>query len=110
MSPKVEKIKVKVAGMTVVLPVHEDMDTTAKIVAEVEKRLARIEDESDVVNTQQFAIQAAYEFAAKLHEEECRHREDERDMIKALEQLSSQLKQLVKRFHITMPPSADEEE
>jgi hypothetical protein len=100
-----EQVRVKIGAMSLVLPVHIDINTTNKIVQEVEDRLKRIEEESETVDTQRFAVQAAYEFAGMLHDLQNEHREDTRELIKALEQLVTQLKELSRRFHLDISPS-----
>lgn len=89
---------VRVGRNTLSVPLHRDVETTEQIAAEVTERLERIEAASPIVDTQKFAVRAAYELAAELRAQEEQHQEDTQDLIKALERLVQELKRLVERF------------
>lgn len=110
MSPEPGKAKVRIRSIPVTLPIHIDMETTGILAREVEERLKRIEDDSDIIDTQRFAIQAAYEFAGELHDLEARQEQDTRDLVKALERIATQLRELEKRFRLGTRARDDEEE
>lgn len=109
MSPEPGKAKVRIGSIPVTLPIHIDMETTGILARQVEERLKRIEDESDIIDTQRFAVQAAYEFAAELYDLEEMQEQDTRDLVKALERIATQLRELEKRFHLG-PRARDEQE
>jgi hypothetical protein len=110
MKPGPEKVKLKIGALPVVLPIHVDMDTTLEIAGEVEERLKRIEDESDTVDTQRFAVQAAYEYAAELRDLKIEHKEDTDELTKTLDKIVTLLKQLTKRFHLAALPEEKDNE
>ncbi|MCC6487668.1 MAG: cell division protein ZapA [Candidatus Hydrogenedentes bacterium] len=60
---KEQLIQVKLGGKTVQVPVFQDEKTTLQIVASVNARLRDIEESSTRVDTQAYALQAAYLFA-----------------------------------------------
>ena len=109
MTVEPDKLRVRIGTLPVVLPVHIDRETTGKIAQQVEDRILRIEEESDTVDTQRFAVQAAYEFAAELHDLEQETRADTNALIKALESVAAQLKQLAERYRLK-PMAPDKEE
>ena len=109
MSPAPKRVKVRIRGIPVLLPVHIDEETTAALVQEVEDRFKRIEDESDTVDTQRFALQTAYEYAIELYEMEARQKQDTNDLVKVLERIVQELKDLTKRFHLPPPEPPLEE-
>lgn len=109
MNAEPEQVKVKIRTIPLVLPVHIDMDTTVLLAQQVEDRLKRIEKDSGTVDTQRFAIQAAYEFAAEIYDLKARNEKDERDLVKALEQIATHLKKMEERFQLDMLPEGEEE-
>ena len=82
------------------VPLYRDLETTETIAGEVAERLEQIETKSPVVDTQKFAVQAAYEFAMERRALEDEQREDTQDLVKALERLAKELRQLVERFRM----------
>lgn len=109
MSPEPGKAKVRIGSIPLVLPIHIDLETTGILAQQVEDRLKRIEAESGTVDTQRFAVQAAYELAAELHDLEKRQEQDTRDLVKSLERIATQLRELEKRFHLGPLPREEEE-
>ncbi len=102
-----EMVRLKIGSISVVLPVHENEEETLKIARRVEARLKKIEEESSTVDTMRFVLQAAYEFAAELHDLEKQYCDDEREFGKALEYIASELDEMEERFHLDEQP--DEE-
>lgn len=107
MTSKPDYIKVKVGMVPVLLPVHINREITEKIVQQVEERLERIEKESDTIDTQRFAIQAAYEFAVDLFDLEEQYKADEVDLIKVLQHMSEELRQLIKHYGLAPLPKEE---
>ncbi len=93
-----QRCTVMIGRNKVSVPLYRDIETTENIAREVAERLEKIEAESPVVDTQKFAVVAAYEFAMEGRALEDEHREDTQDLVKALERLAKELRQLVERF------------
>ena len=77
-------LQVKLGGKTVQVPVYRDEKTTLLLVNDVNERLREIEEGSARVDTQAFALQAAYLFAADLARERAAFSEDDEEVIKSL--------------------------
>ena len=77
MSPK--NMEVRIAGMAVRVPVYKSEPETLALVERVNAKIREFEEASARVNTQMFALQAAYAFAleAAATEDEVVQREDE---------------------------------
>ena len=56
-------VDVQIGGLTVRVPMYASIEDTRAIVEAVNSRLGQLEAKSGKVNTQAFALQAAYEFA-----------------------------------------------
>ena len=70
---KAPLLDVRIGGKTVAVPIYKDEVTTLQLVESVNARLRDIEESSRKIDTQAFALQAAFTFAADLaraHEEE----------------------------------------
>ncbi len=105
MNESPERCKLKIGAMTLVVPVHRNLEETRAVAREVEERLAAIEASSSYVDTQRYAVQAAFEFAVEKRLLEERQREEVQDLAKALERLTSRLKSLAANFALDDPPS-----
>jgi len=82
---------------------YKDEETTREIAREIEERIARIEKDTDIIDTQKNAVIAAFEYATAMRVLDEEHEQDIRELAKALERLTSQLKALTKRFHLETP-------
>lgn len=91
------RIKAKVGGITLTVPIVRDEKTTRLFIQQVNDRLAQIEVESQRVDTQAFALQAAVALAAELQAERDDRAADAREFVKALAQLQSSLKTLTEQ-------------
>ncbi len=60
--------EVSLGGLTVRVPTFKSVEDTRQIVESINARLKDLESTSTRVNTQAFALMAAYEFAKALHE------------------------------------------
>ena len=72
-------VDVQIGGITVRVPMYGSMEDTRAIVEAVNSRLGELEAKSGKVNTQAFALQAAYEFAiesVQLREEVAKAEDD----------------------------------
>lgn len=95
---------IRIANVNLRVPVVVNEETTQDIAKEVEECIARIESESSVIDTQKFALLAAFSFAVEKQVLQAEHDQDNRDLVKALETLATQLKSLSHRFSIAAPP------
>ncbi|HQN02053.1 MAG TPA: cell division protein ZapA [Candidatus Hydrogenedentes bacterium] len=100
MSPEQETVPVKIGTISLNVPVHRNREVTVEIARRVGKKFSRIEEESGKMNTLNFTVQTAYEFAAELYDLEEQYSEETREFNKALESIASQLKTLEKRYHL----------
>ena len=76
-------------------PYREDEATTQEIARRVNERIQTIEAASTRIDTQRFALQAAFSLAADLHLLETKVREDERELLRALDQIAGALRVLL---------------
>lgn len=91
-------IQVQVGGKTIRVPVYRDRETTQRLVRRVNERLKAIEQESDRIDTQAFALEAAIAFAAELDEAEADIEAEQTELFTALDRLSKTVDQLVREY------------
>lgn len=89
------RMRVEVGGVKLALPVFQDRETTLRIVEEVNKRLAEIESESQRIDTQAFALEAAFSFAAQAAELEQHKQRETSEVLVSLTKLSESLRALL---------------
>ncbi len=89
---------VEIARIKMNLPIYRDEETTREIAREVEETIARIEDESELIDTQKNAVLAAFDYACQKRALEDEYEADNRELAKALERVTSQLKTLISNF------------
>lgn len=104
-----QRCTVTIGRTRVDVPLCDDPETSEDIAKAITDRLARIEEESTIVDTQKFAVIAAYELAMECYRLKQQHEEDTQDMVKALERLCRELRQLVERYHLDMSGRSDSE-
>ncbi len=97
----------EIARIKMRVPLYKDEDTTREIAREVEERIAQIEEETDIIDTQKNAVKAAFAYAVEQRELIEEQEEDIRELAKALEKITAELKALAKRFHL-VPPARDD--
>lgn len=97
---KSRTIPVKIANATVQVPEHIDEATTQALANEVSARLRAIQEGSDRIDTQAFALRAAYEFAVERHTENQRQERETKELLVALDAILSRLKQLAAEFAV----------
>ncbi|MBI3119824.1 MAG: cell division protein ZapA, partial [Candidatus Hydrogenedentes bacterium] len=73
-------ILVQLGNAKLRIPVFRDEVTTRTLAQQVSERLKKIEGESERIDTQAFALRAAFEFAAEVHELRVAREQDQRDM------------------------------
>ena len=106
---KKPQCRVEIGRMKLAVPLYKDEDATHEIAREVEERIERIEEETEVIDTQKNAVLAAFECVVEQRALIEEHEEDIRELVRALEKLTSQLKALAKRFHLPPPPPTRDE-
>lgn len=89
------RMRVEVGGVKLTVPVFQDRETTLGIVEQVNQRLAEIESKSQRIDTQAFALEAAFSFAARAAELEQNTRRETSEVLVSLTRLSASLKALL---------------
>jgi len=89
------KTDAKIAGATLSVPIVKDQETTAAIVQTVNERLRQIEAQSAKINTQHFALLAAYSFASEVEELRQQANDHEREFLTELDVLLTKLKAIL---------------
>ena len=97
-------LQVKIGKATLKVPLCVDEQTTLAVAQRISDRLQEIEEHAPRIDTQAFALQAAYEFAAEMHLLRKEQDQDAHDLIKALDAISSRLQELAKEFNIMPAP------
>lgn len=98
---KAELLRVKIANATVSVPVCDDEETTREVARKVTERIEAIEESTGRIDSQAFALRAAYEFAMALHEFKKNVQADEQQIAAALDAVAGRLDTLAKEFAIT---------
>lgn len=62
-----EEVTLKIANVTVQVPVCKDLATTKAIAAAIEQRMREVEAGSKRIDSTAFALRVAFEFASDLH-------------------------------------------
>lgn len=92
------KTTLKIANVSVDVPVYDDLQTSQEIAQQVTQRVEDIQENYGRIDTQAFALRAAYEFAVELAKAEKRHHQDEKDTIMALDEFAARLKDVLENF------------
>ena len=90
-----EFVQARIAKVNLRLPVYHDAQTTLRLAEEVSARVAEMEAEAGRIDSQAFALQAAVAFAAELHADKAAREADNRELLKALNRIASQLKAML---------------
>ena len=93
MNPGNTEITLRNVRLTV--PVYRTAADTAEIVALVTKRLQEIEESSDRIDTQMFALKAAVSFAAELCELRESAAHENQELLSRLRSLNEEIKSLL---------------
>ena len=92
------RMKVKVGGKTLEVPVFKDARTTLKLAEALNERMKFIEAASGRIDTQAFALEAALAFAAQAQALAESADADRVETFKELERLSRAVDKLVREF------------
>lgn len=90
-------VQARVAKVNLRLPLYRDKQTTLAIAEEVSARVAQMEEQAGRIDSQAFALQAAFAYAAELHAEKDERDADTRDLLKVLDRIAGQLKLLLEK-------------
>lgn len=90
-----EFVQARVAKVNLRLPVYRDEATTLSIADEVTAKVAALEAEAGRIDSQAFALQAAYAFAVALRQEKAGREEDNKELLKALDRIAGQLRNML---------------
>lgn len=85
---------IRIRNVPVIIPVVESQAVTESLLTQLETRLGEIEEGAGRVDTQAFALRAAFDFLAELHQLRQEHERDHKDLLKALSALSDRLQSL----------------
>lgn len=88
-------VEAAVGGMRLRVPVCCDPETTQAVVEAVNRRLKEIELKSDRVDSQRFALLAAYSFASDLQKCHMDDEDETRSLLKILDRINDALAQLI---------------
>ncbi|HOM46904.1 MAG TPA: cell division protein ZapA [Candidatus Hydrogenedentes bacterium] len=92
------KQQVEIAGNRLQVPLYIDEETTEQLAAEISARLKKIGATYETVNTQRNALATAYDYAVETAETKKQYEQDIREILTALERITSSLKELLDRF------------
>ncbi len=92
------RMKVKLGGKTVEVPLYRDSRATLKLAERLNERLKAIEAQSGRIDTQAFALEAAFTFAAEAQRLGDDADADRVTTLKELERLSKTIDRLVREF------------
>lgn len=91
-------VRTKIANVTLNLPVYRDKQTTLALAEAVSDVVAEMEANADRIDSQAFALRAAFEFAVRLKDLETQNDADLRELLKALDGAASALQGIVETF------------
>lgn len=90
------KVKVALRGVELSVPILKDEETTLRLVDAVNRRLRSIEAGARKVDTQKFALLAAYLFAMDAEETKLEAAEQEEQLLAKLDQLFTKVQEMLK--------------
>ena len=84
-------VEVRIGGLSIRVPAHGSKEETQALVDRVNSRLQELEAASTKVNTQAFALQAAYEFARESDRIRQEAADTQLDLLGALQDLTGRI-------------------
>ncbi len=96
MSP--EEVNVRVGNFTLRVPICANQATTQAIADTITERLKAIEARSTRVDTQAFALTAAFEFAAELQRTQSGQEQDNKELLVALDAIATRMQDLLEEL------------
>ena len=91
--------RLEVARIKIDVPVYRDISTTEAIGRDLDARIKQVAKQSDVIDTQKNAVIAAFNCLVQMHVLAEEHEEDIRELTRALERITTQMRSLEERFH-----------
>jgi cell division protein ZapA (FtsZ GTPase activity inhibitor) len=91
-------LQTRIAGASLDVPIIQNEETTRTIIAQVQESLNRIEQSSNRIDTQAFALRAAIEFAAELHALKAQYQNETHEILAALDNILTRLRQLAENL------------
>lgn len=88
-------VETRIANVRLRLPVYKDKQTTLQLAEEITVLIEAMEEKAGRVDSQAFALQAAFAYAAELHAERAARVEDTGDVLKVLDGIGTQLNRLL---------------
>lgn len=92
------RMKVKLGGKPIEVPVYKDTRHTLRLAESINARLKAIEAESGRIDTQAFALEAAYACAAEAQQIIDNAEAGRAEMLKELDRLSRAIDKLTREF------------
>lgn len=86
-----KSLNVRIHKVPITVPVVESQAVTEALVAQLSERLATIEEEAERVDTQAFAIRAAFDYLVELHQIRQENERDQKELMVALSALTDRL-------------------
>lgn len=102
-------LPVKIANVSMRVPVCVDEETTRGIVEALNARIKQIEEKAPRIDTQAFALQTAYEAAVDLYLLRRDQERDIRELGVALDGIATQLSELAEDFAPVEKPERKKE-
>jgi len=102
MSRHPRTLHTRIAGASLHVPIIQDEQTTRTIIDQVQESLQRIEQSSNRIDTQAFALRAAIEFAAELHDLKAQYQNETREILATLDNILTRLRLITE--DLTSPP------
>ncbi len=88
-------LRLKVANVSLDLPIQGDEANTRRLAKDLTRRIRAIEERSARVDTQAFAILAAYELAAELDAAHRDQQAGDKELVVLLDRLTNRLRGLL---------------
>lgn len=92
-----EYVDARIANVNLRLPVYRDKQTTLELAEKVSALIGAMEEKAGRVDSQAFALQAAFSYAVELHAERAAQDGDTRELLKALDGIASKLNGLLEQ-------------
>ena len=93
-------INARIAGKSIKVPIYRDRRTTLKLIQRLNSRIQEIEKNSDRIDTQAFALQAALSFAAELADIEAEQEAETTQVFNELDALTKTLDRLQREYQV----------
>ncbi len=89
------RVEITIAGVKLIVPIYKSKAQTLQIAKQLNQRIRAIEEQSNRIDTQRFALEAGMWFATELAKARDGAVEQEAGLIKILERIGSSLTELI---------------